>query len=162
MNAKIILNSIYGAKGQYSFLDYVNALIDAGIAKDGNEIVNALMGNKSNCVLPLALNYGYTIGKENNKISVTIWKNIPNFKIKAKSDVRKFLSECLCANQIYMIKCREDYAIFIDTTKDKPIQISVKFGDLSNIFNPLLVLDEHEALNTLWFYRKKINEQFFS
>ena len=70
--------------------------------------------------------------------------------------------ECLCANHLYMIKCREDYAIFIETKKDKPTQISAKYGDLSDPFNPQIVLEEHEALNTLWFYRKKINEQFFS
>lgn len=93
---------------------------------------------------------------------VTIWKNIPNFKIRAKSDVRKFLTECLCSNQTYMIKIRGDYAIFIKTFKDKPTEISAKFGDLSDIFNPLIALDEHEAINALWFYRKKVNEQFFS
>ena len=92
MNTKTLLNTVYGVNGQCNFLDYLHALIDARIIRDSNEVINTLKGN-DNCkiILPIAPNYGYTIRKEKNENMVTIWKNIPNFKIKAKSDVRMFM-----------------------------------------------------------------------
>ena len=92
-----------------------------------------------------------------------MWKNIPNFKIKKKADIETFLNECLLKEEVYMIKCRSDYAIFIRTFKDRETQITVKYGNLRDIFNPEIQLStQAEIIKTLWFYRKKINEQFFS
>lgn len=93
---------------------------------------------------------------------VSIWVNLPNFKIRSKADVERFLTESLCPNNTYMVKIREDYAIIIETHKDKETEVFAKFGDLRDIFNPLIKLDKQEVIHTLWFYRKKINEHFYS
>ena len=98
--------------------------------------------------------------------TVSIWKCPTNFKIKRKSDVYYFLEKCLINKGEYEVIVRPDYCLFIRKDEEKFIEngweVTAKFGDLYDVFNPEVQLTEEEAIRTLWFYRKKINDQFFA
>ena len=90
-----------------------------------------------------------------------MWRNPPEFKIRKKAHVYYFLEECLMNNGNYCVKIDYDYCLFIRKDDEGNWTVTVKSGDLRDIFNPELQLDEERAIKMLWLYRKHINEQFF-
>ena len=98
--------------------------------------------------------------------TVSMWVSPPNFKIKRKSDVYYFLEKCLMNGGEYEVKVRPDFCLFIRKDNEKFIEtgwkVTSKYGDLYDQFNPEIQLTKDEAIRTLWFYRKKVNEKFFA
>ena len=84
-----------------------------------------------------------------------------NFKITKKSDVYYFLDMCLFNGEEYIIKVREDFVIFIIKDNEGAWKVYANYGESADADNPDIKLSEEEAIRTLWFYRKKINDQFF-
>lgn len=91
------------------------------------------------------------------------------FKIRKKADVKKFMEECMCKNSWYCIVIRKDFAVHIEKDKDGNICIMTKYGDLKDIFNPLLTVADtknniydHDVEYYIWHYRKYINAKWFN
>ena len=84
-----------------------------------------------------------------------------NFKITKKSDVYYFLDMCLFNGEEYIIKVREDFVIFIIKDNEGAWSVYANYGESADANNPDIILSDEEAIRTLWFYRKKINDQFF-
>lgn len=85
-----------------------------------------------------------------------------NFKITRRNDVYYFLDMCLFNGEEYVIKVREDFVIFIIKDDEGTWKVFANYGESVDADNPDIELTEEEAIRTLWFYRKKINDQFFA
>lgn len=101
--------------------------------------------------------------------TVSIMSIPRGFKIRKKTDVKKFMEECMVKGSHYCIVIRKDFAIHIDKHKDGSICIMTKYGDLKDIFNPLLTVADtnnnvydHDVEYYIWHYRKYINAKWFN
>lgn len=102
-------------------------------------------------------------------MSMTIMCVPTNFKIKKKTDVDRFVNECMIAGCEYFMKITDEFAVFLDKKKDRSVSVLEKRWDLYNPFNPLLEVAStsnncyHETVQDyIWKYRKYINATWFN
>lgn len=96
--------------------------------------------------------------------------NIPcGFKIRRKIDTEIFVDKCMCKDNEYYLKIQKDFALFLRKEKDGTVSILVKYGDLYDIFNPLLEVAntsnsayKENVYDYIWKYRKYINTKWFN
>ncbi len=91
------------------------------------------------------------------------------FKIRRKTDVDKFMNECMCKENEYYLKINNELALFIEKKKDGTITVAEKRWDLYDPFNPLLEVAstnnkayKETVQNYIWKYRKYINAKWFN
>ena len=102
-------------------------------------------------------------------MNMTIMCVPTNFKIKKKTDVEKFINECMVSGCEYFMKITDEFAVFLDKKKDGSVSVLEKRWDLYNPFNPLLEVAstsnncyEHSVNDYIWKYRKYINATWFN
>lgn len=85
-----------------------------------------------------------------------------NFKIKSKQDAKTFLTEMFKGEMC--LKLSDTHCVFIRKgwKENEPFQVSQKFGNLKDIFNPELVLNEKDAISLIYQFRKYINSRLFN
>lgn len=91
------------------------------------------------------------------------------FKIRKKSDVRRFITNCMINENEYIVRISSDFAVIIEKDSKGNISVGEKIGDLQNIFNPILLIantkngsSEEFITDYLWKYRKYINAKWFN
>lgn len=91
------------------------------------------------------------------------------FKIKKKADIKTFMEECMVKGSEYVLVIRKDLAIIIEKDKDGNIRVMEKRWDLTNPFEPTLVVADtkNNCYGTtvewyIWHYRKHINAKWFN
>ena len=80
------------------------------------------------------------------------------FKIKSKADVIKAVSY-MTKGMEHWIVINPEHAVCIDIRKDASYKVLLKIGDLHDIFNP--TIEAVNPIETLWRYRKYINQKYF-
>lgn len=79
-------------------------------------------------------------------------------KIRSKADVKTFLEKTFRGRTFLKVEEWKGFEIEVRVVEGEPlISVSVKTGNLNDVFNPLLMLDEADAINELFKYRKIIN-----
>lgn len=89
------------------------------------------------------------------------WRVIPGFKIRSKGDVQRFLDDCLKHDGEWLIKIASDQLLIIEKIKGFT-HVSFKYGDLADVFNPQLQIDDRNVIDALYMYRKYLNAYFFA
>lgn len=92
---------------------------------------------------------------------VSMWKVLVNFKIKSHNDVKRFLNESLINDSEYHVFIDYDELITIKKDANGKIEVGIKYGDLYNPFNPVLIVPEDMIIKELFTYRKYLNYHFF-
>ena len=96
--------------------------------------------------------------------------SIPSgFKIRKKADVNTFITKCMVNDNEYFIIIQNDFAIFFRKYTDGEISVSIKRGNLSDIFNPTIEVAKTKdncyketVEDYVWKYRKYINAKWFN
>lgn len=101
-----------------------------------------------------------------NKVS--LMKIPKGFKIKSKSDVEKFMNECMQVNNTYEVKISGVEKIIIEKTKNH-MSFMIKLGDIRDPFIPDIEVAKtnapqykHDVQYWIWKYRKYINARWFN
>lgn len=94
-------------------------------------------------------------------MSITMWRNIPGFRIRRKKDIETLLKDVCLPNNVYRFICGEDKVLSIYKDKYGAIEVTAKFGDIFNCFVPELVLYDDQITKELFKARKFINHQLF-
>ena len=90
-------------------------------------------------------------------------KHTPEFKIRIKNDVNTFLKDCIRGDGSVTIPIDKQHCFFIQRNDALGlIEVSEKFGDLQNIFNPELVIPDEKMVDYIWKMRKYINNKWFN
>lgn len=83
------------------------------------------------------------------------------FKIRSTSDLAKAVYEYITKDHEFPIVIDKQTALFICNDSKRGLIVSMKYGDLHDVFNPQIVVPQDRALSHLWQYRKHINARFF-
>lgn len=101
-------------------------------------------------------------------MNCTIMRIPRGFKIRKKDDCNTFIEKCMCENSKYSIIVDNTQIIF-HKDKDNDISVCVRYGDFSNIFNPMLEVArtkdncyKETVFDYIWKYRKAINNEWFN
>ena len=89
-----------------------------------------------------------------------------HFKIRSKADAKRFLHESMMDGKCTYIV--NDELLFVIEKNGDNISIAEKWGDLKNIFNPLVEVAnttntayKESVYDIVYKYRKYINEKLF-
>lgn len=93
---------------------------------------------------------------------MTLIKYNRGFKIRTKSDAREFLEKCISGEGYIVIKINPTEAYYIYSSKDGFSHITLRYGDLSNIFNPEIRIVDEKNIDIIWKIRKYINQKWFN
>lgn len=98
---------------------------------------------------------------------ISLMKIPQGFKIKSKSDVQKFMDECMLVNNTYEVKISGIEKITIRKEEDN-ISFLIKLEDIQNPFIPNMEVArtngspyKHDVMYWIWKYRKYINAKWF-
>lgn len=101
--------------------------------------------------------------------SVALMKIPCGFKIRSKIDVDKFINDCMCKDSRYPIIINRNEEIIIEKYNDDNISVSIRNGDLFDVFNPEIEVarTKNNCYNKtvqdyIWQYRKAINNKWFN
>lgn len=101
-------------------------------------------------------------------MSCSIMKIPYDFKIRRKIDCDTFINDCMCKDNTYFV-IDNNIGIVLKKDKNGNVSICEKYGDLHDIFNPLLEVArtkdncyKQTARDYIWKYRKAINEKWFN
>ena len=103
-------------------------------------------------------------------MNCSIMKIPTGFKIRKKVDCDAFIEKCMCKGNTYDVVDKEkDIAMVMEKDTDGNVSVCMKFGDLHNIFNPLLTVActnnsayKESVQDYVWKYRKLINDKWFN
>ena len=103
-----------------------------------------------------------------NDTPCLMWKSIPDFKIRSHKDVCDFLMKHIQTKK-YSFRLIDDveqveYTIKKDETTLFTWNFGIREGDLTNIFNPVMMqeIDIKDLVKIIYKYRKTFNEYFFN
>lgn len=93
---------------------------------------------------------------------LTVWKNMPDFKIKSINNAKEFLLNQLKSPFSFRVVSDDEEWTF--EGDENVFRLLNRKGDLTDMFNPNLELstDVNEVAKMLYKHRKAINEHFFS
>lgn len=91
------------------------------------------------------------------------------FKIRKKSDIKIFIEKCMQQDDRYQLIVQDGTQMIIEKSKDNAISVSIRKGDLNDIFNPSIQvalsapdLYDLKVEDWIWNARKYINKQWFN
>ena len=90
-------------------------------------------------------------------------KHTPEFKIRTKNDVNNFLKDCIKGSGTVTIPVDKQHCFFIRRNDFlNYVELTEKFGNLQDIFNPELVIPDEKMVDYIWKMRKYINKKWFN
>lgn len=93
-------------------------------------------------------------------MQIAMWNARPNFKIKSHQTAQEFMDKVLIDDNRYYIKVSEEKCIYIKK-RNNECKVSVKYGDLTDPFNPLIEIPKDVLVSFIYKERKALNNYFF-